>query len=191
MQQPMQQAAHEITSHIQSLRGGTAEQKQHAARALGNLAFSHADKRGAIAQAGGIPPLVAMSCEGTAKQKQYAAFALGNLALNHEDNARLIAQAGGIPQLVVLSRDGTEWQKQWANYALSNLAFNHAENVQAIEEAGGAAPVAAGGTGGMGGAGYASGGAGGVGIGAGPRPARELQSTVQCRSRWSTDEWHE
>ena len=111
MQQPMQQVAFEITAHIQQLRDGTAEQKQYAARALGNLAFSHTEKRGAIAQAGAIPSLVAMACEGTPKQKQYAAFALGNLSLNHEDNARTIAQVGGVPPLVVLSHDGTEWQK--------------------------------------------------------------------------------
>ena len=87
-----------------ALREGDNAAKTGAARALGSLACSHAN-RVLIAAAGGIPPLVELLCDGSAYAKLSAAWALRNLA-RLENNKVLIAEAGGIPSLVELLRDG-------------------------------------------------------------------------------------
>ena len=71
---------------------GTDAQKEKAARALANLALTD-DNQVAIAQAGGIAPLVALARGGTHEQKEAAAAALSILAHN-KDNMAVIAQAG-------------------------------------------------------------------------------------------------
>jgi len=96
---------------------GTDEQKALAADALRNLAFGDDDVQVAIAQAGGIAPLVALARDGTAEQKTAAAGALRNLAAN-ADNQLAIAQAGGAAPLLALARDGTDEQKALAAGAL-------------------------------------------------------------------------
>ena len=70
---------------------GTADQKQYAVGALHTLAGNDHNKV-AIAQAGGIPPLVALMRDGDDAQKQSAAGALHTLAGN-DYNKILIAQA--------------------------------------------------------------------------------------------------
>ena len=86
----------------------------------------------AIAQAGGIAPLVVLVRDGTDGQKVQAAAALGELAFNNAENQVAIAQAGGITPLVALVRDGTDEQKVEAAGALGELASNNAENQVAI-----------------------------------------------------------
>ena len=93
----------------------------------------------AIAQAGGIPPLVSLARDGTEGQREQAARALGALAHN-DNNAVSIAHAGGIPPLVSLARGGTERQREDAAYALCNLAVND-NNKVSIAQAGGIPPL--------------------------------------------------
>ena len=88
----------------------------------------------AIAQAGGIAPLVALARDGTDGQKQWAAAALWNLAVN-DDNQVAIARAGGIAPLVALARGGTNAQKEQAAAALRNLSFNKT-NLAAMKDLG-------------------------------------------------------
>ena len=116
------------------------DQKEHAAVALKNLCREGSGTPPKanpnvvpIAEAGGIPPLVALARDGTYTQKQYAAVALANLS-NCADNKVAIAQAGGILPLVALICDGTDEQKRIAAGALRNLAVN-ADNEVLIAKA--------------------------------------------------------
>ena len=116
-----------------ALREGDNAAKTGAARALGSLACSHAN-RVLIAAAGGIPPLVELLCDGSAYAKLSAAWALRNLA-RLENNKVLIAEAGGIPSLVELLRDGDAAAKYQARWTLGVLAENSASNAVAIAAA--------------------------------------------------------
>ena len=113
-----------IEAYIAALRCGVAEQQENAAGALSHLARSGADRRNAIAAAGGISPLVDLVRRGTAKQKEHAAAALRNVAHNSPANQVDIATAGGIGPLVALARSGTAAQKEIAAGALRRLASN-------------------------------------------------------------------
>ena len=93
-----------------------------------------ADNKVAIAEAGGIPQLVALLRDGTDAQKASAAVALCQLAVI-DDNRIPIAKAGGIPLLVALVREGTDKQKEHAALALSALAYQCADNQIAIAQA--------------------------------------------------------
>ena len=74
------------------VRDGNDAQKEYAALALQCLADDSADNKIAIAEAGGIHPLVALIRDGNDAQKASAAAALGNLA-GCADNQIAIAQA--------------------------------------------------------------------------------------------------
>ena len=111
--------------------GSFDRQKKHAAAALRN--------KNAIAQAGGIAPLVALVQSGTDGQKDTAAGALWNLSFA-AGNKVAIAQAGGIAPLVTLLQRGTDGQKESAAGALATLAL-HAENQVLIAQAGAIAPL--------------------------------------------------
>ena len=103
------------------------------AGALARLAYDNDANKATIADAGGIPPLVALVHDGTEIQKTQAALALMRLAAE-DTNAVAIAAAGGIPPLVALARDGTEKQKEHATGALGNLTAN-VNNQVAIADA--------------------------------------------------------
>ena len=137
-----------IDTLVARARGGTDFQKEQAARELASLALD-AGNQVAIAQAGGIAPLVELAQRGTDGQKVQAARALRNLSFN-DGNAALIArvrsdlevaiaQEGGITLLVSLAQRGTDGQKEQAARALGNLAVQNAENKVAIAQAGGIA----------------------------------------------------
>ena len=87
---------------IQDLRSGSVWTQEQAAEALGALAVN-ADNRVAIAQAGGIAPLVALTRSGSAGAREQAAGALRLLAING-DTSGAIANAGGIAPLGALTR---------------------------------------------------------------------------------------
>ena len=128
-----------ISAHMRALREGDDATKTEAARALRNLASGVPDpwraNRVAIANAGGIAPLVELLRDGSAEAKAQAAEALAVLMFN-VDNRALIAEAGGIPLLVELLRDGGPHGKQEAAAALRILSRNNA-NKALITEAGG------------------------------------------------------
>ena len=79
------------------VRDGTAEQKQHAARALTSLAADDADHLVAIAAAGAIPPLVALVRDGTSSQKVSATMALRTLARNNANRAKMEVEGAVAP----------------------------------------------------------------------------------------------
>ena len=126
-----------IATHVRALREGDDASKTAAAAALTNLAFMNAANKVAIAQAGGIEPLVQLLHDGSAEAKAKAAKALGTISWN-ADNRVLIAEASGIPALVELLRNQSEYYKIGGPaLALHNLACNNAANKVAIAEAGG------------------------------------------------------
>ena len=102
--------------------------KAAAALTLGNLTWNNNTNRILIAEAGGIPPLVALLRDGSAEAKRQAARALWSLARNNAANAVAIAEAGGIPPLVELLRDGSAE----ATWALERIARDNDANAVAI-----------------------------------------------------------
>ena len=78
----------------------------------------------AIAQAGGIPLLVALTRDGTEDQQTAAAVALANLAHNADNQVSIAQVPGGIKHLVALVRDGTGAQRTFADHALKQLALD-------------------------------------------------------------------
>ncbi|KAH8057583.1 hypothetical protein JL722_6666 [Aureococcus anophagefferens] len=121
----------EIEGLVRALREGDDAAKAAAARRLGDLAYTSIANKAAIAEAGGIPPLVELLRDGSANAKALAVSALNILAYNNT-NRVLIAAAGGIPLLVELLRDGGANAK-WL--ALRNLAVNNDANRVAIAAA--------------------------------------------------------
>ena len=51
---------------------------------MGKLAYNNAENQVAIAKAGAIPPLIALTQEGTPVARGYAAGALSNLSVDDE-----------------------------------------------------------------------------------------------------------
>ena len=125
----------ELAALVALARDGTDVQKEQAVGALWHHA-TDANKRVAIAQAGGIEALVSIVLSGTPAQKEHTAGALMLLALD-ADHKVAIAEVGGIAPLVALARGGTDSQMENAVGALANLAANNAANKVAIAEAGG------------------------------------------------------
>ena len=90
------------------VRDGTAEQKQHAARALTSLAADDADHLVAIAAAGAIPPLVALVRDGTSSQKVSATMALRTLARNDANRATIEAEGAVAPHYDTVQPRGSQ-----------------------------------------------------------------------------------
>jgi vacuolar protein 8 len=128
-----------IKELVRALGEGDDAAKEAAAGALYNRAFGNVINKAAIAEAGGIPPLVELLRDGSADAKRRAAWALCTLAYISA-NKDLIAAAGGIPPLVELLRDGSV-DKIIAVRALQNLAYSNAANKILIAEAGGIPPL--------------------------------------------------
>ena len=78
----------------------------YAARTLDNLARDNDVNNVAIAEAGGIPPLVELLRDGGAEAKKIAAAALCNLSRNNDAIAIAIALTFGFDAVVKLARDG-------------------------------------------------------------------------------------
>ena len=131
----------EIEDHVTALKHFNAIRKQTAAKALALFAYNDAI-RAVIADAGGIPPLVALLANGAADGQEQAARALGNLAYNNA-NKVAIADAGGIQAFVALVTNGAAGAQEHAAAALRNLAYDNAANKVAIGCAGAIKPLVA------------------------------------------------
>ena len=121
---------------VRDLREGDDAAKTDAARALWSLAGGTANKA-AIAEAGGIPPLIELLRDGLPRERDarfWAVRALVSLAYN-DANKVLIAEAGGIPPLVELLRDESADAKEAAAWVLGNFARDNAANAVAIAAA--------------------------------------------------------
>ena len=118
-----------IEGLVRILREGDDAAKFAAARELCNHAHGKRASKAAIAEAGGIPPLVELLRDGSVEGKRSAARVLCHLTSN--DAARVaIAEAGGIPLLVDLLRSGNTPLSAAA--ALRYLAHNNDANAVAI-----------------------------------------------------------
>ena len=100
---------------------------ENATRALWHLAASGEENQTAIAQAGGIVPLVVLLESGTEATKQYAAAAAESLADGSADNQLALARARAIPPLVELLGSDRPETQQHAVGALLHLASEEKE----------------------------------------------------------------
>ena len=132
-----------IEDHIEAVTHFNANRKQAAAEALWFLAHNNAANKVAIAEAGGIPPLVALVTNGAADGQKSAAATLQTITADNAANCVAIVEAGGIPPLVALVTNGAAHGQKWAAAALQNLAADNADNKVAIVEAGGIGPLVA------------------------------------------------
>ena len=122
----------EIEGLVRDLREGDDAAKTDAARALWSLAGGTANKA-AIAEAGGIPPLIELLRDGLPRERDarfWAVRALVSLAYN-DANKVLIAEAGGIPPLIKLMHDD-KWTASKAAAALDHISDNNDANAVAI-----------------------------------------------------------
>lgn len=85
------------------------------------------DRLVAIADAGGILPLVALLSSGTVQARENAAGALWHLALD-KSNQSAIARVNGISPLVTILDDGTVAAHKHAADALARLAIKNPDN---------------------------------------------------------------
>ena len=132
------------------LLGGAAKEALELARvqkelasAIWSLTLNNPANRIAIADAGGIPPLILL-LDGHSDVHRYVAGALWSLADKQQTNQMSIAQSGGIAPLVTLLKNGSKStrEKETAAGALHALAEAF-ENRVAIADAGGIAPLVA------------------------------------------------
>ena len=127
----------EKAAKVLALNARHATQKELCA-SLWSLTYGNASNQGAVAEAGGIPLLIALLSSHPDIHRD-AAGALWSLAAD-ANNRRLIAEANGIPQLVELLKPGKLGARspaqETAAGALHSLAARF-ENRAAIAEAGG------------------------------------------------------
>ena len=97
------------------------------AAAVAPAAEGPKDRLEAIAEAGGIVPLVGLVTNGNLMSKERAASALWHLSTD-PSNQVAVAKAGGIPPLVQLLDDGTEQAHKHAADALDRLAQDNDPN---------------------------------------------------------------
>ena len=131
--------------------GVTAEAKAEAAGALWGLSSGDEDIKLTVADAGAIPPLVAMLSEG-GRARLKAAGAIGSLAEGSVTYQAAVAQVGGIEPLVKLLGDGlgnrpgepnvgVGAEEKHAASALGKLCRGHADNQASIAGAGAVKPL--------------------------------------------------
>ena len=117
-----------MPSLVADARKDDATANERAAEALYHLANTEAGQA-AVAEAGGIEPLVALTRRGSATAQADAAGALW-LLTDDVKNCAAIASAGGIAPLVGLVRHGSEAAQEHAASLLWNLADDRACGAQ-------------------------------------------------------------
>lgn len=111
-----------------------ASVQREMASAIWSMTFKHTDNQIAVAQAGGIPPLIKL-LDGNPEAHREAAGALWSLA-SSADNQAAIAKSGGVPPLVGLLKTGSQGAQETAAGALFALAAAY-DNRVSIAAAGG------------------------------------------------------
>lgn len=112
-----------------------------AASAIKQLAKDNRENQDALAEAGAIPPLVAMLSSVAPQLQANSAGALANLARNHRDNQLAIAKTGAISPLCGVLREGSEEAKDRAASAIWSLATDNGPNKETIAKLGAIDPL--------------------------------------------------
>jgi hypothetical protein len=121
-------AHHSAPLRVSCLEGDGAESaKKAAASALWSFSANHAQNQAAIAEAGGLAPLVALLGVGGAETQLQAAGALAAIALDNPQNQNTIATM--LVQLLTAPDTPTRTK---ATRAISNLARAHTSNQEAL-----------------------------------------------------------
>ena len=118
-----------------------ARVQKEMAGAIWSLTLSNPENQLAIAEAGGIPPLILL-LEGHVEVHRDVAGALWSLADKEPVNQMAVANSGGIAPLVNLAKNGSKGAQETAAGALHALAEAY-ENRISIAESGGIAPLVA------------------------------------------------
>jgi hypothetical protein len=121
-------AHHSAPLRVSWFEGDGAESaKKAAASALWSFSANHAQNQAAIAEAGGLAPLVALLGVGGAETQLQAAGALAAIALDNPQNQNTIATM--LVQLLTAPDTPTRTK---AARAISNLARAHTSNQEAL-----------------------------------------------------------
>ena len=109
--------------------------------AIRQLSKSNPENQNAIAEAGGIPPLVAMLGSPSPQMTANASGALAGLCRGNADAQAAISRTGAIAPLCALVRDGSPETKEQAASALWSLANENGPNKATIAKLGGVDPL--------------------------------------------------
>ena len=111
------------------------------AYAVAQLARGNSDTQIALAEAGAIPPLVAMLGSPNAEMQAHAAGALAALSTDNADNQAAIARTGAVAPLCALVREGGLKGKEQSALALWALSTDSAANKATVAKLGGIEPL--------------------------------------------------
>ena len=111
------------------------------AEAIKEMAFGNAKIQTAVAESGGIAPLVSMLNSSDAEMQANAAGALANLARNHQINQSAIAKTGAVGPLCTLVREGSAETKDESAMAIWAISTDNAPNKDTIAKLGGIDPL--------------------------------------------------
>ena len=111
------------------------------AEALKQMAHGNSKIQTAVAESGGIAPLVAMLGSSAHEMQANAAGALANLARNHPINQLSIAKTGAVGPLCTLVREGSAETKDESAMALWSISIDNAPNKDTIAKLGGIDPL--------------------------------------------------
>ena len=109
--------------------------------AVAQLARGNRDTQLALADAGAIPPLVAMLASPNVEMQAQAAGALSGLSADNADNQAAVARTGAIAPLCALVREGAPSVKEQSARALWSLATDNAANKATVAKLGGIEPL--------------------------------------------------
>ena len=109
--------------------------------AIAQLSRGHRSNQLALAEAGAIPPLVAMLGSPSSEMQANAANALAALSRHNADNQHAVARTGAIAPLCSLVREGAPNVKEQSAAAIWSLAADNAPNKATVAKLGGIEPL--------------------------------------------------
>jgi HEAT repeat protein len=132
-----------VTAGAAALGPVAVAAQEQMAWALRNLATRNEESKARIADAGALPPLVALLRSRSAGVQRQAAWALRCLAVSSEARQTRIADAGALPPLVALLRSGSAGVQRQAVLTMWALATGSEELKARIADEGALPPLVA------------------------------------------------
>jgi len=129
-----------MQSVVELLRSTNGTHAERAAGALQDVASRSKALRQAVADAGGIAPLVGLLSSGWGGAAEQAARALASMSAGSEALRQAVADAGGIAPLVGLLSSGWGGAAEQAARALASMSAGSEALRQAVADAGGIRP---------------------------------------------------
>eukprot|EP00927_Polykrikos_kofoidii_P082415 TRINITY_DN8198_c0_g3_i1.p1 TRINITY_DN8198_c0_g3~~TRINITY_DN8198_c0_g3_i1.p1 ORF type:complete len:872 (-),score=167.63 TRINITY_DN8198_c0_g3_i1:87-2702(-) len=110
--------------------------QQRAAAVIGNLCHESHEHQNTIAQAGALPPLVALISSVETGPALEAAYAVWNITVGHRENSAAVTKLGAVPKLVALLKNSNGTAQENAAGALMHITMCEEARVIIMEEAG-------------------------------------------------------